>query len=373
MGPKQYLLMIFGFQPTPSRKTSVHDGFRSPASVDETYEKAYQRLMERLDVEAKQKEQQDKEYSLQLQLAKEQELLERMHQKQLQQAHAEILRRQSEENHRKRLMQRSFDLSPAFDLSSFPLVSNEEKISKSQKQQIMAQELDRQMRDKQKRSAQVKHLDAEYDACQVSVWKSQNEIQRLREMQERLKVRDELTKSWSDNQRAKSIMKYIEGESKALPQNESNLLDSELPTVRKSPKIRRHPEAISITPLEPIEIKPVSPTVPEFNKQTPISAMRSMTRRELALQLQEQIRQNEINSLKTQISNRASRLSSHSPTAGYHKKLLDEAAALLSRVQREGTIRRKKPSSIAPKLDPIAVHELLTPLRKRNAQRSLSQ
>lgn len=337
--------MIFGFQPTQPRKPSAMESSRSAATTDEAYVKAYQRLMDRLETEAKQKQHDDQAYQTQLQLIKDQERRERLQNKQLQQAHAEILRRQAEDNHKKRLKQRSFDLSPAFDLKSFPLPTSEENSLKSQKQQMMARDLEQQLRDKHQRRAEMKHLTTEYDAFQVSAWKSQNEMLRLQEIQERQRVKDDLTKSWSDNQRARTIMKFLEGKAKVNPLSEASQA-SELASLRSSPV--RRPESIQVTPVEHIEIRPDNPKPNRLANQAPDFTPTS--RRELALQLQAQIRQNEINSLQAQISTKANRLSSHSPTSDYNKKLMDEAAVLLvrsmqSRVQREGTIRRTKPKA----------------------------
>lgn len=366
--------MLFGSQGTPSRKASVQETFRSGSSIDETYERAYQRLMDRLDTEAKQKEQNDKARQLQLQQFGEQERHERLQQKQLQLAHAEMLRRQAQDNHKKRLMQRSFDLSPAFDLATFPLIVNEERFTKLQKQQIMSQGLEQQLRDKEKKTAERRHLDAEFEANQASVWKSQIEANRIKEMQERLRVRDDLTKSWSDNQRAKSFMRYIEGEAKSKP-----LIGSQSPletTPRKNALAYRRPTN-ELAYIDQGNLSPTSPMSSNSLAQSPVGD-RHLSRRELAHQHKEQLRLNEINDLKIQITANASRLSSHSPTASYHKKLLDEAADLIvrvtqSRVQNEGVIKHRQPKPSRNRLDPATVKQLLGTLKPKGAMRSLSQ
>jgi hypothetical protein len=362
--------MLFGLQSSPSNKSSVQTSFQG-SSVGETYDKAYQRLIQKLDHEAKQKEQEDKDYRLQLQLIKEEEQLERTQQRQLKKAHAEILRRQTEEARKRRLMQRSFDLSPAFDQSVFPVMPAKEKVSKAQRQQQLAQELEQQVKDKQRKYAERKHLDAEYEASQVSEWRSQLEIARISAINDRLKVKEDLTKSWSDNQRTKSIMQYIEGKAKVKPLEDSPT-SRELPSIRGSPKVRS-PKSIELPPSELVNSKPVPKT--DF-RQSP-ARLGQLTRRDLALQLQEQIKQQEVNSLKTQIMERAKRLSSQSPAPSYHKHLIEEAASLLvtpkqTQVQNEGQIRRRKQPNSPRRLDPLAVKQMLSSI-KRSAHRTMSQ
>jgi hypothetical protein len=124
--------------------------------------------------EARKKEEDDRAYQQHLQALKAQELEERLRKRQLCQAHAEVLRRQTEDNSRKRQMQRSFDLSPAFDLEAFPIFPNVERVSKFAKQEMFAKALEQQLLDKQRRDAENKSFDVNYEACQVSMWKYRN-------------------------------------------------------------------------------------------------------------------------------------------------------------------------------------------------------
>jgi hypothetical protein len=306
--------------------------------------------MNKLEVEARQKEQEDRANVLQQQQMKDREYQERMANLQLQQVHAEILRRQSEENHKKKLMQRSVDLSPGFDLASFPLSFSREKLTKSQKQQIMARELEQQLHDKQMRKDKLRTLDAEYDALQDSMIRSQNEIDRINRLNARLKVRDELTKSWSDNKRAKSMMRYIEGKNRTNPLEDS-LYSADL--LNGSQRTRNFQSAAidlgegKSSPASPVQqtakralftgfkdidefsSKKRSPSKGRDRQTKQAPQLKKLTHKELA-KLQETIRQNEISVLNAQIEEKFRQISSHSPAAAtYHKKLLDEASALL--------------------------------------------
>lgn len=348
---------MFGLQSL--NKSPVQNSFRSHASSDETYDMAYQRLMERLESEARQKELIDRTRLLQLQLSDEKDRKDRRHQKQLHKAHAEILRRQSEDNHKKRLMQRSYDLSPGFDLSSFPLAVRQEKYTKSQKQQIMAKDLTQQMHDKQKKIQEIRHSDAEYDSCQTSFWKSQVEMVRLQEIKHRLKVKDNLTKSWSEDRRVKSIKRYLENDTKAMPIDRRL---RELSISSQSPNGMRYasPDEDHITRTL---AESASPAMSRSIHHGPIAEARRAARLELAERVKERIRQGEINSLRDQVLAKAIRLSSHSPTPSHHKKLLDEAAALLvstmqTRVKNGRNMKRRKPH--AAKHNPAAIKPLLS-------------
>jgi hypothetical protein len=323
--------------------------------------------MDKLAHEAKKKEEDDKAYQRHLQALKDQELQERLRKRQLCQAHAEVLRKQTEDNSRKRQMQRSFDLAPAFDLEAFPILPEIERVSKAAKQQMMAQALERQMLDKQRRNAESKSFDVHYEASQVSMWKYQDETARTNEISDKHKAKLELTKAWSENQRARSLMKYIEGKTKALP-------TTELPTPSQSPRPQR---SIEVAALDPVEIKPDAPKTPQLVPDLAPQAsagsqakVRHLTRREVAMQLQEQIRRNEVTSYQSQIAKKTNHVSSHLPQISSHnQKLMDEATSLLvrcrqDRLQKEGSIRRKFPGSIGSKLDSVSAKSISSPSKR---------
>jgi hypothetical protein len=252
----------------------------------------------------------------------------------------------------------------------------------------MARELEQQLHDKQRQRDRLRTLDAEYDALQDSMIRSQNEIERINRLNARQKARDELMKSWSDKRRAKSMLRYIEGKKRTKPLEDS-LHSTDL--MNSSPPTRSfHSAAIDLgegrpSPTSPLKLtakkilfsgfddlddfdrsagskkRSPSETPTVHPKQSPHS--QKLSHNKLA-KLQEQIRENEISILNAQIKEKVRQITSHSPlhftlvisksrrrrddqlqrqrmildgvrsgnspaAATYHKNLLDEASALL--------------------------------------------